>query len=563
MFLEEIEREEEKKTIEESTDVSIPTATPTVTPTEEPQKVFFGRRIIYSSLKKEELTAENILKILPSVLRIHEMNASEIDYLWRYYKGEQPILKKTKKVRPDINNVVLENHAFEIVEFKKSNDFGEPVQYVQKGEKDTEQINPELSLLNRYMESEDKSSLDNELSEWQCIAGTSYRWADTDTPEDEDEAPFEMSVPDPRRTFVVRSSGIKKEQLFSGYYSWFSDTTMADGLPEYSNKYRIITIYTDEFMLEIKESNGNYEVIPQTVTIGEQTEKVKQYPLYPKGQRIIEYPLNSARIGLIELVITQLNALNKIKSDDLDGIDQFVQSLLVFVNQDVDVEDVKELEEAGAIKVFTQEPNKPADVKLLTQQLLHSETKIVTDDIYNKILTILGIPRLNDKPSGGDTGQARLLGEGWTMAYQRAKQDDLNFKKSERQFLKLILKICKADTRNISDKIKDLKISDIDIKIPRDKSDNLLVKAQALLNLLEAGVHPEIAFTVVGLFGDPHDVYQKSLKFQGEDFWKKMKDIAENKLNNGSNNNVGTISSKQSETKNQNQNKNPASGVNN
>ena len=81
MFLEEIEREEEKKTIEESTDVSIPTATPTVTPTEEPQKVFFGRRIIYSSLKKEELTAENILKILPSVLRIHEMNASEIDYL--------------------------------------------------------------------------------------------------------------------------------------------------------------------------------------------------------------------------------------------------------------------------------------------------------------------------------------------------------------------------------------------------------------------------------------------------------------------------------------------------
>ena len=128
-------------------------------------------------------------------------------------------------------------------------------------------------------------------------------------------------------------------------------------------------------------------------------------------------------ITLIELVITQLNALNKIKSDDLDGIDQFVQSLLVFVNQDVDVEDVRALEEAGAIKVFSQDPNKPADVKLLTQQLLHSETKIVTDDIYNKILTILGIPRLNDKPSGGDTGQARLLGEGWTMAYQRAKQD--------------------------------------------------------------------------------------------------------------------------------------------
>lgn len=299
------------------------------------------------------------MKILPSVLRIHEQNASEIDYLWRYYKGEQPILKKTKKVRPDINNVVLENHAFEVVEFAKSNAFGEPVQYVQKGEKDTEIVNPEISTLNRFMASEDKPSLDNELAEWQRVCGTAYRWTDTDTPDDEDEAPFEMSVPDPRRTFVVYSSGIKKEPLFSGYYSWFSDVTMSESaVQEYNSKYRVITIYTDKFYMEIKETNGNYVVVPQTLRIGDDTTEVKTYPLEPAGQRIIEYPLNTARIGLIELVITQLNALNKIKSDDLDGIDQFVQSLLVFVNQDVSVQDVKELEEAGAIKVFTNDPRK-------------------------------------------------------------------------------------------------------------------------------------------------------------------------------------------------------------
>lgn len=144
------------------------------------------------------------------------------------------------------------------------------------------------------------------------------------------------------------------------------------------------------------------------------------------------------------------------------------------------------------------------------------------------------------------------------MAYQRAKQDDLNFKKSERQFLKLILKICKEDIRKDTDKIENLKISDIDIKIPRDKSDNLLVKAQALLNLLEAGVHPEIAFTVVGLFGDPHDVFQKSVKFQGEDFWKKVQDIANEKLNTQNN-----IKEPKNKNQNQDKNKNPASGVNN
>ena len=158
----------------------------------------------------------------------------------------------------------------------------------------------------------------------------------------------------------------------------------------------------------------------------------------------------------------------------------------------------------------SSDPNKPADVKLLTSQLLHSETKIVTDDIYNNILTICGVPRLNDKPSGGDTGQARLLGEGWTMADERAKQDELSFKKSERQFLKLILRICEYEG-----KIKSLKNSDIDIKFTRNKSDNLLVKTQGLLNMKEAQVSPDIAFTICGLFSDPNDVYAKAKKY----FW--------------------------------------------
>lgn len=489
---------------------------------------YFGRRKIYSSLKKSELTPEAILDILPSVLRIHDLNSSEIEYLWNYYKGKQPILQKEKKVRADINNKVLENHAYEIVEFKKSNDFGEPVQYVQKGEKDSDKVNPEISLLNKFMESEDKSSLDLDLSEWQCVCGTAYRWFDTDTEAEEDDAPFELAIPDPRRTFVVRSSDVKEEQLFCGTYSWFTDKeafqdTMV-GVQFIPSQYRIITIYTDDYVLNIregtKEEGHKLSIINQTINVNGKEISVNSYPLQPKGQRIIEYPLNNARMGIIEIVMSQLNAINKVKSDDLDGIDQFVQSLLVFINQDVTVEDVKELEEAGAIKVFSNDPSKPADVKLLTQQLLHSETKIVTDDLYDKMLTILGIPRLNDKASGGDTGQARLLGEGWTMAYQRAKQDDLNFKKAERIFLKAILNICKDDVRNVEDKIKNLKISDIDIKIPRDKSDNMLTKAQTLLELLQAGVYPETAYTVVGLFSDPHDVYEKSAKYQGEDFWR-------------------------------------------
>ena len=505
-----------------------PTESPvTVTPIKDYQRVFFGRRVLTHSIKKSELTAEKIRQILPQVLREHQKNANEIDYLYNYYKGKQPILKKQKNVRPEINNKVLENHAFEIVEFKKAYVYGEPVQYVQKGEKDNQIINPEISDLNRFMESEDKSSRDKELAEWQYICGTAYRWTDVDKDEeDEDDAPFEIRIPDPRRTFVVYSSGIKGEQLFSGHYSYFSESIQTENGEEFISKYRIVTVYTEKFQCEFKESFGNFEILNLEMPINDtETQLVKEYQLTIKGHRIIEYPLNNARLGLIELVMTGLNALNRIKSDDLDGIDQFIQSLLVFVNQDVDAEDVVELMALGAVKINSNDPNKPADIKLLTSQLMHSETKIVTDDIYNNVLTICGVPRLNDKPSGGDTGQARLLGEGWTMADERAKQDELSFKKSERQFLKLILEICKYKNT-----LKNLKISDIDIKFTRNKSDNLLVKTQGLMNMQTSQVPPEIAFVTCGLFSDPNDVYQKAREYYGDELWKQNSNQKENTL---------------------------------
>ena len=532
-----------------------PTESPvTVTPIKDYQRVFFGRRVLTHSIKKSELTAEKIRQILPQVLREHQKNANEIDYLYNYYKGRQPILKKQKNVRPEINNKVLENHAFEIVEFKKAYVYGEPVQYVQKGEKDNQIINPEISDLNRFMESEDKSSRDKELAEWQYICGTAYRWADIDKDEeDEDDAPFEIRIPDPRRTFVVYSSGIKGEPLFSGHYSYFSESIQTENGEEFISKYRIITVYTEKFQCEFKESFGNFEILDLEMPINDtETQLVKEYPLTIKGHRIIEYPLNNARLGLIELVMTGLNALNRIKSDDLDGIDQFIQSLLVFVNQDVDAEDVVELMALGAVKINSNAPNKPADIKLLTSQLMHSETKIVTDDIYNNVLTICGVPRLNDKPSGGDTGQARLLGEGWTMADERAKQDELSFKKSERQFLKLILEICKYKNT-----LKNLKISDIDIKFTRNKSDNLLVKTQGLMNMKQAQVPPEVAFTICGLFSDPNDVYIKGKKYFGEDFWK-----AESSTNIDNTNIENVENNKGEKKENQSIEKsNPASGV--
>ena len=115
----------------ENVEEEIMSAPATTEKKEEKNIQFFGRRKIYSSYKKNEINKEILIEILPQVLREHEKNANEIDYLYNYYKGKQPIWDKEKIVRPEINNKVLENHAYEIVEFKKSYVYGEPIQYVQ------------------------------------------------------------------------------------------------------------------------------------------------------------------------------------------------------------------------------------------------------------------------------------------------------------------------------------------------------------------------------------------------------------------------------------------------
>lgn len=466
------------------------------------KNVFLGREVLCSSLSKSELNETNIARVLDEVLPLHFKNVAEISFLTNYYRGEQDILQKKKKIRKDINNIVLENNAYHIVEFCKGFVFGHPIQYVQRG--DTE--NKEIDQLNKYMVAISKSSDDLQLSEDWYIGGNAYRWV---APLEDDEAPFKIKRINPINACVIYDTSIDENVLFACYLTAKKDYAT----DEY---YYIVTVYTERVIYE-------YQLTKQKINKKSIEWKVdKLLSVKPNGLGdipIVEYPLNYSRIGKIEIVKTVLDALNTISSNDVDDIEQFVQSLLVFINAEVNKTELGELMELGAVNIKSNNAIKGivADVKLLSQKLSHSETKVLYDRLYNNMLTIVGVPRMNDKASSGDTGQARLVGEGWTMANEKANQDELAFKKAEKQVLKIVLDICR---RKASSVIKSLKVSDIDIKFTRNKSDNLLVKTQGLMNLIQTGIAPDIAIETVDLFSDSSDVYKKSIAFYGDDFWK-------------------------------------------
>ena len=454
----------------------------------------FGRTVITND--EVAFTDANILEVLDKAMSIHTKNRSDIEYLWNYYRGKQPILERTKKVRPEICNRIVENRANEIVSFKVGYLCGEPIQYI--GRSGDESISKAISELNEMMFGENKATQDKEIVEWQAICGTAYRLVLPDTRKGEDDAPFEMYTLDPRDTLIVYSNEVGNKPILGIKYC----TTDKNDF--------IYSIYSAHHFWKIK----NKEIVES---------KDHALGIIP----IIEYPANTARLGAFEIVIDLLDEINNIVSNRMDGIEQFVQAFMKFVNCDITKEEYLEFLELGAIKVKSHE-GQPADVDMVSNELNQSQTQITKDDAHSAIIEITGMPNRNGGSSTSDTGQAVVLRDGWTLAESRAKDSELMFKKSEQQTLKLILRIIR-DTRGLSDEMYALRLKDIALQFTRRNYENIQSKAQVLTQMLgQSKIHPRLAFAHCGMFTDPEDAYRVSEEYSKEQAALMAKKVKEN-----------------------------------
>lgn len=114
----------------------------------------FGRKKIFTDVT--EITRDNVLEVLRKALITHWSNKADMEYLYAYYKGRQPVLNRKKEVRPEIKNTVVENRANEIVSFKVGYLMGEPIQYVSRS--DNKSVADKITTLNGYCLSEDKAA---------------------------------------------------------------------------------------------------------------------------------------------------------------------------------------------------------------------------------------------------------------------------------------------------------------------------------------------------------------------------------------------------------------------
>ena len=451
-----------------------------------------GRRQIFSSVN--EITDENVVDVLVKALPIHELNRREELFLKGYVRGEQPILQRYKQYHSEINNKIVVNIANQIVTFKASEFAGEPIQYVSRASRN-KKVPEKVATINDMMISEGKQTKDLKLSHEMFTCGVAYRLAITDSGKDPDdyldEAPFEIYIPDTENTFVVRRSDVTKRVLMGVTYVYKNPPSKEIEYTVYAPNVKYTISGTDSELKIVGREQHNRNMVT-----------------------LIEYPCNPNYMGAFEPVVPLLDAINLTESNRLDGVEQFVQALMVFDGVDISREDFLELKDLGAIKLpATQNATGGKKLYYLNEQLDQSQTQTLVDDMYKTILQIVGMPSQGDGNTGDSSNNgAVIMRNGWWHAEARMLETQSMWKESETEFLKIVLKLCEDDN-----KVKGLKISDLEPKFWRQSYEDLLVKTQSFSTLRTSGMPAIQAFTFSHLSRDPekdalvYDQYQQEL----------------------------------------------------
>lgn len=434
------------------------------------KKEMFGRRMIFTS--EAEINAGNVSKVVEQAYLTHLINRGEIEYLWDYYRGKQPSLYRTREIRDELTKHIVENRANEIVSFKTGYLVGKPIQYVSSVGGDD--VSDSVGRLNDAMRVIGKPTKDKTLVEWCMIAGVGYRYV-TQNFNRLIKSPFDLFTLDPRNTFVIRANDYSQRVLAAVNY-----VTDEKGNVTF-------TIYTADSVYTMLKGSGKA------------SRTINAFGAIP----IIEYPANSARLGSFEIVLSMLDAINDFDCARNEAVEQFVQSLLVLYNCQVDDGTTADtIRQAGMILLKSIGDNK-ADIKNLSEQLDQSQNQTLKDDMYNTVLQIVGMPSQSDGNSSDSSNNgAVILKNGWQGAETRAQDFEAMFKMPETEMLNVVAVLCSG----LSDFSFDP--ADVEVKFTRHSYDNLLSKSQTLVTMLASDkIHPKSAYEASGLFVDTEEAY--------------------------------------------------------
>ena len=453
------------------------------------EEAMFGRRDIYSTY--DDITRDNVVAAVNNAMSYHMLNFEEEDYLYWRRRGMSPALVRHKERNEFICNKVVENHPDEIVNFKDHFMMPTPAFYVALTDEKQEAVNK----VNEYVRKSGKPNADNKIVDWFHTAGKGVLYV---KPTGDSRSPIKCYALDPRSAFVVYSMRPGNEPIMG------INVVMADGRTHFD-----VFTRTTVFHLSGGEVGPIMTDIPmqQASAISIESEEPNILGEIP----IIEYRYNNVNMGAFEGALTLCTALDLLSSNRIDGVEQFVQSLIVTYNVEFD-EGVTaaKIRQLGYVPLKSTADSK-GDIKILSEELNQTQTQTLADHLYDQILTICMMPS-NRKggSSTSDTGQASYLRDGFVQAENCAQNTQDLFRESNEQFDRILCKILKLQN------LLEIEPDDFELMFNRTEMANIQSKAQSLNTLLASGMAPVLAFAKSGVSNDPISDYAQSEK------WVKM-----------------------------------------
>lgn len=437
---------------------------------------FHGRAPLLTTYR--DIDSENVLEALAEIETDKMANLQQIEYLFKYVKGEQPILNRTKKTRKDINNKVIVNMALEIRDFRTSYFLGEPCQFVSRTDNSSK-----VNALNKAFQTKGKDAIDLQIASDVFTCGVGFRMLQ---PAFGEEVPFSFYRLDPRQTYVIRWNGYTKEPVMA---VWEYIANPGDVTPSK-------IVYTKQNTIYINSVGTIVSVEPHAFA----------------GIPIVEYRFNDERMSSFEPVMSMLETVNLLESNRTDSIEQFVQAYLKFKNCEVTEASFATFLEKGAIMIPPAANGQDSDVDLVSRELNQGYVQTAIDDLKAQIRSIVGLPSQSDgNTSDSSNNGASVVKNGWEKAETLAKMAQAFFIQSEFEFLDILLKLLK---RGGDRTIGGLKMSDVAMAFNRRNYTDIQSKSQVLTTMLESNkIDPRDAYTACGLFTDPNAAYARGMAY--------------------------------------------------
>lgn len=462
-------------------------------------KNLFGRKRIVTNYT--EVNQYNVRDFIKKTMPTHMKNAAEMQYLFDYYRGKQPILCRTKEVRSDIIDNTVINHAQEIVSFKVAYLLSEPIVYVGRHGDDGE--SESLNQLNDWMTSADKTTHDKEIADDFNICGVAMRMVYPS--EKGSDVPFEDWVLDPMKSYVAyENTPAKNSRKVAGVT--FVENEV-DG-----KTVKTFEVYTDRLHITVTDDKVTHV-------------EVNQIGVIP----IVEYVNNEFRMGSFEPVLSIMDAINTLESNRVEATEQNVQALLWFNDIEMDPDTVESLKTNPSAFVFTRSVVGGAtpSIKSVAVELQQADQQVLANDLYKSILQITGMPSTGDgNTSDSSNNGSTIVRNGWQHAEERAKDTAVLWKRSDREFLRAVFSIC-----NTKSGFNGIDVSCVDLKFTRRTYEDTMSKATVLTSLLGCDkVAPKVAYAVSNIVPDPEEACKQGMEWY-EEQEKKAQEQAELEFN--------------------------------